>query len=81
MSQTKIGNPLSDTTKAKMSIAKAGENYPMFGKTHKKETLEKLSLARAGKKHNAGSLAKLSIAKAGGNNPPFIFNNRGLYLF
>jgi group I intron endonuclease len=56
-----------------MSLAKTGDNHPMFGRTHSAETKAKMSKAQSGenhyfygKSHSEETLAKISIAKGGG---------------
>lgn len=69
-----------------MNIAKCGENHPMFGKIHLKETLVKRSEAHKRKNFSAKIIAKMSktqrsvdridenypiFGKTGENNPMF----------
>ena len=62
------GCKLSDEAKAKISIAKKGNNN-ILGKTHSKETKEKISAIkkgntyRLGKTHSEESKEKMSIIK------------------
>lgn len=73
-----LGHNLSEKTKALMSVAKSGENHPMFGKTLSPEFKAKLSEAKSGenhhmfgKSHTPESLAKISQAMLGENNPMY----------
>jgi group I intron endonuclease len=44
ISEGNLGKIYTELTKAKMSEAKKGENHPMYGRTHLKESLEKMSI-------------------------------------
>jgi len=46
MSESKKGSKHTEETKAKMSDSKKGEKNSLFGKTHSKETKNKISVAR-----------------------------------
>lgn len=48
MSQAHKGKKLSDETKLKMSLARKGENHPMYGKHHSKESIKKISESKKG---------------------------------
>lgn len=56
----------SAETKAKLSLAKSGENNPFFGKTHSTEILAKMSKAKRGTIFSAETRTKMSKAKLGG---------------
>jgi hypothetical protein len=52
--EVNLGKKLSEETCTKMSLRMTGENHPMFGKQHKEESIEKMSLAakeRVGEKN------------------------------
>jgi len=66
------GKYVSEETKQKISIATkkameryCGENHPMFGKHHSKESKEKMRLANIGRVHSAETRAKLSAIGLG----------------
>jgi group I intron endonuclease len=59
-----LGFKHSNESLAKMSIAKKGENHPMFGITSENHPM-------FGKTHELESLVKMSEAKKGENNPMF----------
>lgn len=46
-----------------------GENNPMYGKTHSKETLAKMSAAKKGRKLSEECKVKLRTALSGENHP------------
>ena len=61
-----------------MSIAKLGENHPLYGKHHSEETKRKMSIANSGENHyNYGkhltedTRKKMSIANSGENHPMY----------
>lgn len=67
-------------TRRKLSVAAKGENNPMFGKQHTKDSIMKMSEVKKGKyvgennpmfgkHHSELSIKKMSIAKMGENNP------------
>ena len=65
-------------TKAKMSVAKKGENNPMYNKTPSPETRAKMSDAQKGenspnygKTHSQETRVKMSAAMKGENNPNY----------
>jgi group I intron endonuclease len=71
-SRSLMSKPKSTETKAKISKALFGENNPMFGKFHSKESLVKFSGENHplfGKLHSAGTITKISEALSGENNP------------
>ena len=47
--------PFSEKCKEKMSKTKTGNKHPMYGKKHKKESIEKMSISRKGKYKGAKS--------------------------
>ena len=71
----------SDESKAKMRVAKSGENHPQFGKTGEQshnfgktmsdETKANISKAQQGKKLSDNHKANISVAMSGENNPQF----------
>ena len=70
------GRTFSPESIEKMKIAALardlnGENNPMFGKKHSKETLTKISASRKGRKLSDECKAKLRIAKSGKNHHLF----------
>lgn len=52
MRATKIGKPLSESHRRKLSEAQMGRVGTMLGKKHSEETKLKMSMAHKGKKHN-----------------------------
>jgi len=52
MSIAKKGKSLSNEHKIKLSIAKLGENNPLYGKSHDKNHLEKIKLAMLGENNH-----------------------------
>ena len=51
ISRTEIDMMVSEETKRKMSIAKSGENHPMYGKKTSDEVKKKISDSTSGKNH------------------------------
>jgi group I intron endonuclease len=72
----------SAETKGKMSLAKLGDNHPMFGLTHSEKTKTLMSLALSGqnhpfygKNHSDESKNKISISNG---TPIFVYRSEGL---
>lgn len=55
-----LGFKLSAESKVLMSLAKSGENHPMYGKNHSAEAIAKMSEAKIGKTHSAETKALMS---------------------
>ena len=53
-----------------MSLKKAGENNPLYGKIHSEETKELMKQKAIGRKHSEGTKLKMS-AKRG--NPVYVY--------
>lgn len=60
-----LGVKASDETRRKLSIVHTGKPSGMKDKHHSEETKKKLSIARAGKRHNEEAKRKISIAMTG----------------
>jgi group I intron endonuclease len=78
-----LGAKHSTETIANMSLAKTGENNPMFGKNLTVETKARISEANKGKTASAETKAKLSkaqksIDRIGTNNPA---SKKSIYFF
>jgi hypothetical protein len=56
------GKKMSEETKAKMSVARKGENNPNYGKHFSEESKAKMSAARKGKKMSEETKAKISTS-------------------
>jgi hypothetical protein len=67
----RLGSFHTEETKAKMSLAHAGEKNHFYGKTHTAEALAKMSAAVTGRKHTDEAKAKISEAFRGKNHPMF----------
>jgi len=57
--QYNLGNKASPATRAKMSMAHAGERNAFFGRTHTEETRERIRQSRIGKPTTAGRRASI----------------------
>ncbi len=63
MSISHKGKTLSDKTKQKLSRMRKGENNGFYGKTHSKETIEKIRFLNIGKKHTESTKQKIRNAR------------------
>lgn len=54
------GRRMSEDLKRRLSILKAGENHPNWGKRHSAETIEKMKLSKMGKKSSQETRDKIS---------------------
>jgi len=73
-----LGYKHTEETIALMSLAKSGENHPLFGKSHTAETIAKIQAANSGENHpnygknrSAETRTKISEALSGENNPMY----------
>jgi group I intron endonuclease len=70
------GRLISQKTRDKLKLAAIarnyiGENNPMFGLSHSKETRAKIALKRIGRKLSESTRAKISAKLSGENHPLF----------
>lgn len=86
ISKIHLGRIVSEETRAKMSLAKTGDNHPFYGKSHSADTKARISEIRFGKNnpmfgriHSMETITKMSETKLGSNNPKskkvFVYSN------
>ena len=63
------GVPMSDEQKVKLSLAKIGKQGPRKGVKLSAETIEKMRIAKLGKKHKPESIEKARLKKLGQKQP------------
>jgi len=66
ISESLKGKEISSETRAKMSVAKSGENHPHFGKVRSSITRARISAGHKGKQISPETRAKISLANGGG---------------
>ena len=63
------GVPMSDEQRVKLSLAKIGKSGPRKGVKLSAETIEKMRIAKLGKKHKPESIEKARLKKLGQKQP------------